>query len=157
MPVSELKLPDLFVGRYFEVPHYQREFAWTMAHCRDLIQDIDAIDIKQSAGRFIGYITGHPIGTAPRQTAAGQELTKINIVDGQQRLTALTLIIACLASNFRSLGESTVARGLEEAFVMTDMAETSPMPRLLIQELPKELTQDPRFNISMRDYFRHLI
>src|SRR5271166_4338981 len=60
MAVSELQLPALFVGRYFTIPDYQREFAWTEAHCRDLIQDIDAIDIKRPINRFIGYITGHP-------------------------------------------------------------------------------------------------
>ena len=83
---------ELFVGRRYSVDYYQREYGWSEANVRELVEDL--------SGRFLGswdpshersdvagyrpYFLG-PIVTDSRKGT-------LFLVDGQQRLTTLTRI-----------------------------------------------------------------
>lgn len=84
--MATTKITDLFNDRYFEIPRYQRGYAWEKQHIRELFDDIkEAIDSNSS----------HYIGTVVLSKCA-KDPKKFYVVDGQQRLTTITLLIAQL-------------------------------------------------------------
>ena len=84
--MATTKITDLFNDRYFEIPRYQRGYAWEKQHIRELFEDIkEAIDSNSS--HYIGTVVLSKCATDPK---------KYFVVDGQQRLTTITLLIAQL-------------------------------------------------------------
>jgi uncharacterized protein with ParB-like and HNH nuclease domain len=84
--MATTKITDLFNDRYFEIPRYQRGYAWEKQHIRELFEDIkEAIDSNSS--HYIGTVVLSKCSTDPK---------KFYVVDGQQRLTTITLLIAQL-------------------------------------------------------------
>ena len=84
--MATTKITDLFNDRYFEIPRYQRGYAWEKQHVRDLFEDIkEAIDSNSS--HYIGTVVLSKCASDPK---------KYYVVDGQQRLTTITLLIAQL-------------------------------------------------------------
>lgn len=87
------KLGSLFSHEYFfEVPEYQRPFRWDDDNLTELATDL--IDADQSTEYFLGTIVLH-------ETHDGH----YDIVDGQQRLTALCILIACLRDSPQLAGQ----------------------------------------------------
>lgn len=84
--MATTKITDLFNDRVFEIPRYQRGYAWEKQHVRDLFEDIlEAIESNSS----------HYIGTVVLSKSV-DDPKKFYVVDGQQRLTTITLLIAQL-------------------------------------------------------------
>ena len=77
----------------FVIPIYQRTYAWTERECRQLWDDItragndDAISVH-----FIGSIVYIEVGLSQVSHQA-----PLLVIDGQQRLTTITLLLAALA------------------------------------------------------------
>ena len=85
LPLKEVSILELFNGTVqatFEVPIYQRNFAWEKDEITALIQDIyDAWKKDSGSVYFIGTLVSFHKGD-----------NVFEIIDGQQRLTTLTLI-----------------------------------------------------------------
>lgn len=78
-------IAQLFGGEYkFIVPLYQRNFAWGEAEITQLLQDLYE-NYKLDKQYFVGSII--------YINRTNQEGRKLEIIDGQQRLTVLTLLI----------------------------------------------------------------
>lgn len=101
MQVPELRIlgPDagsnLFnYGQRYEIPLYQRPFAWKEEHITRLIEDVMDIDASGDQTYYLGSLVVW-------------EKTKnlYEVVDGQQRLTTLFLILSALGENV-SFGKS---------------------------------------------------
>ena len=77
------KIQDFFNRKFFEIPKYQRGFAWNKVNIRDLFNDIrEAEEVNSS----------HYIGTVVlSKTKENDRL--FYVVDGQQRITTITMII----------------------------------------------------------------
>jgi len=103
MKATEAKFLDfLKKSPQFVIPIYQRTYSWTDKECRQLWDDImrtggnDAI-----SAHFIGSIVYiekglyHVVSQPP-----------LLVIDGQQRLTTLTLLLAALAKALERLDES---------------------------------------------------
>lgn len=87
--MSSIKIKDFFNGRFFEIPKYQRGYAWEIQNIRDLFDDIvESIETNSS----------HYIGTVVLSKSASDD-EKFYVVDGQQRITTITMIISCLIRN----------------------------------------------------------
>lgn len=86
--MSLKKVSDVFNDRQFEVPSYQRGYAWEVDNVRDLFNDIkEAVEIDSD----------HYIGTIVLAKTANRK-SVLQVVDGQQRLTTVTLLIKGLIS-----------------------------------------------------------
>ncbi|GLT22954.1 hypothetical protein GCM10007933_24150 [Zoogloea oryzae] len=86
----------------FVIPIYQRNYSWTAAQCRQLWSDLMRAgrDEKVNA-HFIGSIVYVERGLS---SVTSQEA--LLVIDGQQRLTTSTLLIAALAKHFETQGLS---------------------------------------------------
>ena len=82
----------------FVIPIYQRNYSWTEAQCRQLWADLMRAgrDDKVNA-HFIGSIVYVERGLS---TVTTEEA--LLVIDGQQRLTTSTLLIAALAQHFKT-------------------------------------------------------
>ena len=72
----------------YVIPRYQRAYAWEEKEMRQLIDDINDIDIDTGNNYYIGSLVVSPV--------KGKENT-FEVVDGQQRLTTLFLVLQYLA------------------------------------------------------------
>lgn len=90
MKANETKVEDFLSSNktQFVIPVYQRNYDWTTGQCKQLLDDILEVGVsKRMNAHFIGSIVyvHDDVYTA----SSTKELT---VIDGQQRLTTLTLI-----------------------------------------------------------------
>ena len=89
----------VFAGKFFEVPKYQRSYAWEKENVRELFEDIqEALQIK--ANHYIGTVV----------LAKTDQPQIFNIVDGQQRLTTLVMFISVILSKILDQEEQNFIR-----------------------------------------------
>lgn len=84
--MASIKIKDFFNGRFFEIPKYQRGYAWEVQNIRDLFDDI-VESIESNSNHYIGTIV---------LSKSMDDDEKFYVVDGQQRTTTATLIISAL-------------------------------------------------------------
>lgn len=86
----EHAIREVFSDSYvFEIPAYQRPYAWEEEHARELLSDIlGAMDNSEASGGiyFLGSIV---LIKSPSDPLA-------KVIDGQQRLTTLTILLSVL-------------------------------------------------------------
>ncbi len=90
LKAEEKSILALFTGdkNQYIIPPYQRPYSWSEEQCRELFEDIKrAFDDENTNEYFLGNIV----------TASSREdKNRLEVIDGQQRLTTLTLLIRAL-------------------------------------------------------------
>lgn len=82
---SQQSLKQFFASKFFEIPKYQRSYAWEKQNVRDLFDDIqEALETKAN----------HYIGTIVLAKTPDDDI--FNIVDGQQRITTIVMFISAI-------------------------------------------------------------
>ena len=76
--------------KQFIIPVYQRIYSWERPQCTKLWQDILDMQKKGRAGHFVGSI----VNVAEQVMPTGVQ--KFMIIDGQQRMTTLTILLVAL-------------------------------------------------------------
>jgi uncharacterized protein with ParB-like and HNH nuclease domain/predicted transport protein len=103
----------------FVIPIYQRTYSWTVAQCRQLWDDIvQAAKSDSTGGHFIGSIVyiGDP--------GPVSNVDRLMVIDGQQRLTSLTLLLIALRNLIRaSVDESEIKLKTIEDYYLFNQAE----------------------------------
>lgn len=82
-------------GLRYEVPKFQRDYTWETEHWDDLWQDIKILLSNEENEHYMGYLVF--------QTANNKEF---QIIDGQQRLTTLSLLILASLKCIKDLIDS---------------------------------------------------
>ena len=77
-------------NKQFLIPVYQRYYSWDIEQCRRLWNDIVDMQKRNKAGHFVGSI----VNIAEQAMPTGVQ--KYMIIDGQQRMTTLTLLLLAL-------------------------------------------------------------
>jgi uncharacterized protein with ParB-like and HNH nuclease domain/predicted transport protein len=94
MKATETKFLDFLNGKkQFIIPIYQRTYSWTDIQCKQLWKDIIRATDENLKGHFIGSIVYIEKGLF-QVTSIPQLL----VIDGQQRLTTLTLLLTALGT-----------------------------------------------------------
>ena len=123
----------------FVIPIYQRNYSWTEEQCRQLWSDL------LRAGRD-EKVTAHFIGSivyVERGLSNVVQQEALLVIDGQQRLTTSTLLIAALAEHFESKGigellETFSAKKLRNYYLLNPDEEGERRFKLLLSETDKE-------------------
>lgn len=102
MDAGKKILLDLFTGSLrFSVPVYQRRYSWGEAQCRQLWADIVTAGRHPDRTHFIGSIVWMQEG------GIGPDgVSRCLLIDGQQRLTSVTLLLIALAEYAREHPEN---------------------------------------------------
>lgn len=75
----------------FVIPVYQRNYDWTNNECKELLNDIIAVETADRGTHFIGSIVFIHEGTY-----STSEVKELVIIDGQQRLTTINILYVAL-------------------------------------------------------------
>jgi uncharacterized protein with ParB-like and HNH nuclease domain len=78
-------IQQFLVSNTFHIPSYQRDYSWTTAQVDDLFSDIEEA-LETGSGHYLGTLV----------LAKDDKNPSHEVVDGQQRLTTLTLVIQSL-------------------------------------------------------------
>ena len=76
--------------KQFIVPVYQRTYSWRYEQCNRLWNDIVNMQKNKKEGHFVGSIVNIGENVTPT------DVQKFLLIDGQQRLTTLTLLLIAL-------------------------------------------------------------
>lgn len=93
---QEVTLTTVFAERLYEVPDYQRPYAWGRKQLRDLWEDLDLLgpDKQHYAGTLVlKPVVGDSGAPATESDQSGAVLQRVDVVDGQQRLTTCLILI----------------------------------------------------------------
>ncbi len=98
-----------FANQRMVIPVYQRAYSWDEEQCRQLWDDIVAVGRRSSGTHFTGSVVRVLGGEF---SASG--VNKLLIIDGQQRITTLSLLIAAMAEFAREHPEKLTHVSYEE-------------------------------------------
>jgi len=132
---SEKPILDIFCDKYlFRIPSYQRPYAWTTEEASELLSDIvtacgDVGDVADASPYFLGSIV---LIKDPQNPNA-------DVVDGQQRLTTLTILLAVL----RDLADADISRAIHGYICQTGdpIKGTSDVFRLTLRDRDADFFQ----------------
>ena len=90
MKGSEAKMMEYMDGasKRYVIPVYQRKYDWKEDNCRQLYEDLKKIVFDKRGSHFFGSIVSSVIGSGAT--------TEYHIIDGQQRLTTVTLLLLAI-------------------------------------------------------------
>jgi hypothetical protein len=143
MPFSKVIDSDQGARDHFHVPKYQREYAWGRKEWEQLILDIDEDDQNYFMGSLICVKDGEP--------APGDELI-YQVIDGQQRLTTLSLLLMSIYSNLTQARKTyTFEDDTEKEY--TDAIITNLKAKLLKRKKEPRVGEPGSFVIGRHSYF----
>lgn len=124
-PIGKVFSADFF----FSIPDYQRPFAWEDNNFQDIIDDL--IGAQGGEQYFLGTLVLHK----------KPEKNTFDVVDGQQRLTSLLILFACLRD------------------LITDQQFRKTLQGKIVQEENKVdgIPEMPRISVKDRQTFREIV
>ncbi len=136
MKANETKI-DKFLATNettFVIPVYQRNYDWTLTQCKQLLHDILEVggDDRINA-HFIGSIVYMHDDV---YTTSG--ITELTIIDGQQRLTTITLIYITLYRIAKSTNNKQLANRIYKTYLINEFAPEAEKLKLKPTENNKE-------------------
>jgi hypothetical protein len=86
--MSTKTVENFFTGKTLIIPGFQRDYAWTEENVNDLFGDVEEA-LEVNSGHYLGtFILSQGDSSAPA-----------HVVDGQQRLTTLTMVLQALIND----------------------------------------------------------
>ena len=102
---QHITLARLLEGRLFRIPDYQRSYSWTRRERKDLFEDLASVATSED-GHFMATV----VCLRRESVRLGiDEYTKLDVVDGQQRLTTLIMLLNAIRIAFEADQEDVVA------------------------------------------------
>jgi hypothetical protein len=89
-------LSSLLEGKIFQIPDYQRGYAWEEEQWKDFVQDIDALIDDKITSHYTGTIVSYQPKDKPTEYYGTKRLEIVDIVDGQQRITTSSLYLSII-------------------------------------------------------------
>lgn len=124
----------------FVIPVFQRDYSWTEAQCEDLWLDVLRMGEAASDQRhFLGSVVYMPSG----DSSAG--FTRWLLIDGQQRLTSLTLLAQALRQHLLDTGwtsedeDAPTARRIEAYFLRNVQEEGRRRAKLVLRRQDQQV------------------
>lgn len=125
----------------FVIPVFQRDYSWTEDNCSQLWKDVlriaaDPTDRGHFLGSFVYVSTG--------DSSAG--FTRWLLVDGQQRLTTLTLLLVALRDHIQETGwrgteDGPTAKRIDAYFLKNTQEEGERVHKLVLRRRDRETLQ----------------
>lgn len=104
----------LFSPDQYLIPFFQRQYSWQKKHWQTLWDDIMNLLEEESVkgGHFLGPLVCTPTAKFPGDIAGYQ------LIDGQQRLTTLTVLLVALRDLARERGAVDLSAEIEETYLI---------------------------------------
>lgn len=124
---AEYPLAKIFSSDFeYVIPSYQRPYAWTVDEASELFDDLyDFYKSEPEEGYFLGSIV----------LIKQESVPFAEVIDGQQRLTTLTILLSTLASVLDGNQRDTLCKYIQEPG--NEFEGLEPKPRLTLRERDK--------------------
>jgi hypothetical protein len=134
MHAQETKAAELFAsGKQMRVPIWQRRYSWTKVEWDALWEDLDRLQQEPRLTHFIGSVVvrvvEHPRSGMP------EIADQFDLVDGQQRVTTLTILRASIRDRLAALQGGERRAVLTRQMLINDDKCDDHKPRLVLQRL----------------------
>ena len=116
MQANKTRFLDLIEGKkQFIIPVFQRDYCWTVDQCITLWEDLEKV---KDSGHFFGAFVNV-------QNSGDAALPKWIVIDGQQRLTTLTLLMTALRDHLNEIdwSETPYPDQIHEEFLVNKFQE----------------------------------
>ena len=122
-------------NKQFLIPVYQRFYSWDIDQCKRLWNDIVEMQRKGKAGHFVGSI----VNIAEQAMPTGVQ--KYMIIDGQQRMTTLTLLLLALRDYaIKNPSDTTInARRIDNMLLKNEYESGDERYKLLLTETDRDI------------------
>lgn len=91
---EKILVKDIFSTLWFRIPEYQRPYIWSKDEVNDLLDDLTfALSEKADQEYFLGSFV---FQTKKANAQQEQEYDENDLLDGQQRMTTLLMLFACI-------------------------------------------------------------
>lgn len=111
LTAHEQQIAKIFSDDYvFRIPGYQRPYAWTTEEARELLDDL--LTFMTAAGSPVEEMPPYFLGSIV--LIKGESAPDADVVDGQQRLTTLTILLATIRAKVQEPHASEVTRLIYE-------------------------------------------
>jgi len=104
--MEKIRLSNLLEGKIFQIPDYQRGYAWEEKQLKDFTQDIDALIDDKIVSHYTGTIVIYPRTDMPPENYGTKRLEVVDVVDGQQRLTTCSLYLSIILRELIKKGKT---------------------------------------------------
>lgn len=132
-PVSTLL--DIESGVIYAIPRYQREYTWTRAQWDALFDDL----LDNEANYFLGSII------CINQSQDALSVQSLELVDGQQRMTTLSLLLAAIYESYKAQPNL----GMEQQIELYNLKH-----KLVLKKKPDQARMIPQVqNNNQQDYY----
>lgn len=122
-------------NKQFLIPVYQRYYSWDIEQCKRLWNDIVEMQKKGKVGHFVGSI----VNIAEQAMPTGVQ--KYMIIDGQQRMTTLSLLLLALRDYAIKNWEDTTinARRIDNMLLKNEYESGDERYKLLLTETDRDI------------------
>ena len=122
-------------NKQFLIPVYQRFYSWDIDQCKRLWNDIAEMQRKGKVGHFVGSI----VNIAEQAMPTGVQ--KYMIIDGQQRMTTLTLLLLALRDYaIMNPSDTTInARRIDNMLLKNEYESGDERYKLLLTETDRDI------------------
>lgn len=138
---KEYQLSKIFSKEFdYYIPAYQRPYAWTEEETETLFDDLlDFYLTEQVDNYFLGSIV----------LIKDEDKPNADVIDGQQRLTTLTILIAVIASYLTGDNRNNCNKYLREPG--NDLEGLAPLPRLHLRQKDQTFFNKYIQNVNLSD------
>lgn len=123
MPIRKLLTDGMYI-----IPDYQREYDWEEEQICEFIDDIKEIHNNES------YFIGHMVFEGKRNGVS------FTVIDGQQRITTITIMLCCLRDIFYARNENDLGNGINDKYIFSINDDNEKFARL-INDMPYPVLQ----------------
>ncbi len=122
-------------NKQFLIPVYQRYYSWDIEQCRRLWDDIVDMQKKNRQGHFVGSI----VNIVEQAMPTGVQ--KYMIIDGQQRMTTLTLLLIALRDYaIKHPGDTSInSRRIDDMLLKNEYESGDEKYKLLLTENDRDV------------------
>lgn len=125
---------EIFQDKLFKIPDYQRGYAWEEKQWQDMIDDIEIMEDNQE------HYTGTLVINLNEETKEiydddGNIFKLYDVVDGQQRLTTISILLNQLAIEFSKFDvkQKQLSKGIKKKYIATTMNDDK-LPKLTLNK-----------------------
>ena len=96
------RLAEILRDGVYKVPEYQRNYAWEYdRQVKDLWEDLENVGTAERSDHYTGTLI---VKQMDNVTKLGKTYKRFELIDGQQRLTTMTILLYCICEYLISLG-----------------------------------------------------
>lgn len=135
MKATQSQLFKILDGsKQFRIPIYQRTYSWTEKQCEQLWDDIIRISENDDIpGHFIGSIV-----YIERGIYQATDISELLVIDGQQRLTTLSLLLAAFAQAIIEKGNNGITKNkIRNSYLFNSDEEGEKRYKLILTQSDK--------------------